>query len=72
MRGTGEDAIYFANKGYRVHATDISTGMLDMLQRKARLNGLDKSITQKNVPLLRSKLYRNGDLTICCFQILQG
>ena len=45
--GTGEDAIYFANQGYRVHATDISTGMLDILKRKALLNGLDKSITSE-------------------------
>jgi ubiquinone/menaquinone biosynthesis C-methylase UbiE len=32
--GTGEDAIYFAQKGYKVHATDISEGMLEMLNKK--------------------------------------
>jgi ubiquinone/menaquinone biosynthesis C-methylase UbiE len=32
--GTGEDAIYFAQKGFLVHATDISNGMLDVLKNK--------------------------------------
>lgn len=33
--GTGEDALFFAQQGYRVHATDISTGMQQELQQKA-------------------------------------
>lgn len=32
--GTGEDAIYFAERGYIVHATDIAVGMMDQLIRK--------------------------------------
>jgi ubiquinone/menaquinone biosynthesis C-methylase UbiE len=32
--GTGEDAFYFAMLGFRVHATDISPGMLDELIKK--------------------------------------
>jgi ubiquinone/menaquinone biosynthesis C-methylase UbiE len=32
--GTGEDAIYFAQKGYQVHATDISAGMQAQMQEK--------------------------------------
>ncbi|RFM28270.1 class I SAM-dependent methyltransferase [Deminuibacter soli] len=32
--GTGEDAGYFARQGHRVHATDISSGMLERLQKK--------------------------------------
>jgi ubiquinone/menaquinone biosynthesis C-methylase UbiE len=32
--GTGEDAIYFAQKGFKVHATDISEGMLYRLAEK--------------------------------------
>lgn len=32
--GTGEDAIWLVRHGYRVHATDISTGMLDRLAEK--------------------------------------
>lgn len=32
--GTGEDALFFAQNGHRVHATDISTGMQQMLRQK--------------------------------------
>jgi ubiquinone/menaquinone biosynthesis C-methylase UbiE len=32
--GTGEDALFFAGKGFKVHATDISSGMLDELKEK--------------------------------------
>jgi ubiquinone/menaquinone biosynthesis C-methylase UbiE len=32
--GTGEDAIWFARRGYHVHATDISDGMLIQLAKK--------------------------------------
>ena len=45
--GTGEDAIYFANQGCNVHATDISVGMLDTLKRKTLINGLEKKISSE-------------------------
>ncbi|WP_183564828.1 class I SAM-dependent methyltransferase [Mucilaginibacter sp. SP1R1] len=32
--GTGEDALFFAHAGHHVHATDISTGMQQVLQQK--------------------------------------
>ena len=32
--GTGEDALFFARKGFSVHATDISEGMLQKLWLK--------------------------------------
>lgn len=32
--GTGEDAIFFAQQGHHVHATDISTGMQQVLRQK--------------------------------------
>jgi ubiquinone/menaquinone biosynthesis C-methylase UbiE len=43
--GTGEDAIYFAKSGHKVHATDISEGMQDMLLRKVKKHTLDKNIS---------------------------
>jgi ubiquinone/menaquinone biosynthesis C-methylase UbiE len=43
--GTGEDAIYFAERGHTVHATDISTGMISKLQSKLSSKGLEKNIT---------------------------
>lgn len=33
--GTGEDAIYLANEGHKVHATDISGGMQQVLEQKS-------------------------------------
>jgi SAM-dependent methyltransferase len=33
--GSGLDALYFASKGYRVHATDVAPGMLSALGEKA-------------------------------------
>ena len=34
--GTGEDALYLAMQGHSVHATDLSTGMLEVLQKKIK------------------------------------
>jgi ubiquinone/menaquinone biosynthesis C-methylase UbiE len=45
--GTGDDAIFFAHKGYRVHATDISEGMQAILEQKIHLHHLSHSITQE-------------------------
>jgi ubiquinone/menaquinone biosynthesis C-methylase UbiE len=43
--GTGEDAIYFARNGHRVHATDIAAGMQEKLKEKVSQAGLDEKIT---------------------------
>jgi ubiquinone/menaquinone biosynthesis C-methylase UbiE len=32
--GTGEDALFFAQNGYKVHGTDLSTGMLKQFEQK--------------------------------------
>lgn len=58
--GTGEDAVYFAQQGHFVHATDISEGMQDMLARKVRLYGLEEYITYEQcsytaLPVLKNK-----------------
>ena len=45
--GTGEDAIFLAGQGHRIHATDISSGMQDKLGKKATLHGFTRSITQE-------------------------
>lgn len=45
--GTGEDAIFFAQHGFKVHATDVSTGMQAELKRKAALLGLDALVTNE-------------------------
>jgi ubiquinone/menaquinone biosynthesis C-methylase UbiE len=45
--GTGEDAIYFARQGYRVHATDISSGMQTILAQKVDNDHLSERITNE-------------------------
>ncbi|MEN9686044.1 MAG: hypothetical protein RLZZ28_1830 [Bacteroidota bacterium] len=43
--GTGEDAVFFAGQGHRIHATDISSGMLTVLEKKIQDSGLEASIS---------------------------
>ena len=45
--GTGEDALFFAQKGYAVHATDISTGMQQQLKKKAEANKMAHLISNE-------------------------
>ena len=42
--GTGEDALYLAAKGYRVHATDIAPGMLAILNDKVKYAGVNGNL----------------------------
>jgi ubiquinone/menaquinone biosynthesis C-methylase UbiE len=43
--GTGTDAVWFAERGYRVHATDISGGMQEKLREKVQLRGMGDKVT---------------------------
>lgn len=43
--GTGEDAVYFAEKGHRVHATDIATQMQEQLVEKVKNHRLGHLVT---------------------------
>jgi ubiquinone/menaquinone biosynthesis C-methylase UbiE len=45
--GTGEDAIWLARENCKVHATDISKGMMEILQKKIKNEGLEKLITHE-------------------------
>jgi len=45
--GTGDDAIYLANHGHSVHATDISTGMQAKLREKVAIHGMETLVTQE-------------------------
>jgi ubiquinone/menaquinone biosynthesis C-methylase UbiE len=45
--GTGEDALFFAGKGHKVHATDISTGMRQELVLKVEKHRLEKQVTNE-------------------------
>ena len=43
--GTGTDAVFFAKNGFKVHATDISGGMISQLKYKVEKNDLNERIT---------------------------
>jgi ubiquinone/menaquinone biosynthesis C-methylase UbiE len=45
--GTGEDAVFFARRGYSVHATDIAEGMLEMLRAKVQRVGMTDRVTSE-------------------------
>jgi ubiquinone/menaquinone biosynthesis C-methylase UbiE len=38
--GTGIDAIHFVKKGHRIHATDLSDGMIAQIKKKIEINNL--------------------------------
>jgi ubiquinone/menaquinone biosynthesis C-methylase UbiE len=45
--GTGEDAVFFAQQGHKVHATDISTGMQTELMHKVAKTKMKASVTNE-------------------------
>jgi len=45
--GTGIDAFYFAEKGYAVHATDLSTGMVRQMEKKLVENPMPRFTYQQ-------------------------
>lgn len=47
--GTGIDAVRFCRKGHRVHATDLSDGMIEQLRRKSKLTDLENRLTFQHV-----------------------
>lgn len=49
--GTGEDALYLAAEGRRVHVTDGAPAMVRRTREKARAAGLDEEVTTEAVTL---------------------
>lgn len=45
--GTGDDAIYLAQQGHHVHATDISETMQEILLKKVKAEQLDQHVTHE-------------------------
>ena len=54
--GTGEDALFFARNGHKVHATDISTGMQQKLTEKVKNGKMESLVT--NELCSYTKLYK--------------
>src|ERR1700741_4547226 len=59
--GTGEDAIYFAKQGLKVHATDLSEGMQDALREKVKRRGLEAMVSYERCSFTQlDELKRRG------------
>lgn len=56
--GTGEDAIWLAQQGHRVHATDISAGMQQVLMSKVKASSLNDKITNELCSFTRLETLR--------------
>jgi len=57
--GTGEDAIFFAKRGFTVHATDVSAGMQERLIQKAQLLVKSEKITTELCSFTQLHLLEN-------------
>lgn len=49
--GTGEDAVFFARKGFRVTATDVSDGMLKVTEDKIKRFGFHSQVEVKKADI---------------------
>ena len=58
--GTGEDALFFAAQRHEVHATDISSGMLDVLRKKIQDNPLKNKITIEECSFTQVEFLKRG------------
>jgi SAM-dependent methyltransferase len=50
--GSGTDAVALAQRGYRVHATDVSPGMLERARDKVKQLGLGEQVTVEELSFL--------------------
>ncbi len=58
--GTGEDAVWLAQQGHRVHATDISAGMQQQLVQKIKAFNLEDKITYEQVSFTQLEQLRTA------------
>lgn len=57
--GTGLDAIFFAQKGFKIHAIDISEGMISELEKKVSLNNLQNKISYEKLSFTNLEQIKN-------------
>ena len=59
--GTGEDAVWFAQQGHRVHATDISAGMIERLKQKVKNQNLQSFVSSEQISFTElNRLFNKG------------
>jgi ubiquinone/menaquinone biosynthesis C-methylase UbiE len=57
--GTGEDALFFAQKGFKVHATDIAVGMQTKLNEKVAEAGQEANVSNERCSFTQLDLLKN-------------
>jgi ubiquinone/menaquinone biosynthesis C-methylase UbiE len=57
--GSGEDALFFASHGYSVHATDISEGMLNVLNEKLMRSEYKNKISSEQCSFTQLERLKN-------------
>lgn len=57
--GTGEDALFFAQRRFKVHATDISFGMQQQLREKVIAHGLQSLISNEKCSFTQLETLQN-------------
>jgi ubiquinone/menaquinone biosynthesis C-methylase UbiE len=70
--GTGEDAVFFASLGHRVHATDISAGMQNVLSEKVACQQLTGSVTKEVCSFTALNTLKNKGPYDCLFSNFAG
>lgn len=70
--GTGDDAVFLAQQGHKVHATDISEGMQEKLREKAAGFGLGLSITTEICSFTALEKLNNKGPFDCIFSNFAG
>jgi ubiquinone/menaquinone biosynthesis C-methylase UbiE len=58
--GTGADALFLAQQGLHVHATDIAPGMIEQIERKIAQSGLRDRLTVQRCSFTRLEEIRGG------------
>jgi len=59
--GTGEDAVYLARQGFKVHATDLSAGMLNQAKQKVAKYRLSDFVSFEQCSYAKlAELHNNG------------
>jgi ubiquinone/menaquinone biosynthesis C-methylase UbiE len=70
--GTGEDAIFLAKLGHSVHATDISSGMIEKLNEKVFAQRMTDSVTSELCSYTKLDSLKNRGPFDCIFSNFAG
>ncbi|MFD0750599.1 methyltransferase domain-containing protein [Mucilaginibacter calamicampi] len=57
--GTGDDAVFFAEQGFHIHATDVSPGMQQQLQQKVKYCNMEHLVSNELCSFTQLHLLKN-------------